>query len=139
MRLATLEQDCWELASGEERHRENPDGFWILPRSERESLHRGQGAKLIFLIEGEEDDGSTTAQGERMWVLVSERRGSIYLGILDNEPALVEGGGDWHLVRGAEIPFRAEHIIDIEDPPPGYAAERLAEPPARRWPPDRMS
>lgn len=135
MRLAALPDDGWELDSAEERHRRNPDSFWIPPAGERASLRRGQGAKLIFLIEGVEEDGSVSVQGERMWVVVAGRRDDCYVGILVNESSLVESGEEEYLVVGAEIPFGPEHVIDIDEPPAGYAAEWLAKEPARQWPP----
>ena len=68
--------------------------------------------KLIFDISiGNENGSVTLLGGERMWVIVTERIGDAYIGILDNEPASIEAGGDHYLCLGAEIPFRAEHVI----------------------------
>ena len=91
--------------------------------------------KLVFDIKTLEEDGNAGIQGERMWVIVAEKRGDVYIGRLDDEPD-VGPGGDGYLQRGAEIPFLPEHIVDIHDPPPEYAAARLAVPPSRRWPPE---
>jgi hypothetical protein len=135
MRLAKLPDDGWELDSAEERHRLNPDSFRIPPAAERASLTRGQGAKLVFLIEGVEEDGTVCVHGERMWVVVAGRRAGCYVGILVNEPAEVESGEEEYLVVGAEIPFGPEHVIDIDEPPAEYAAEWLVKEPARHWPP----
>ena len=77
MRLASFERDFWELRSGEVSHREHPDKFWLPPLAQRQHLQRGQAAKLIFEIEGEEEDGSVTVQGERMWVIVAEKVGEV--------------------------------------------------------------
>jgi hypothetical protein len=133
MRLAGIERDFFELASGEEAHSRNPKTFWIPERSVRESLRRGQAAKLIFEIEGEEEDGSVVVQGERMWVIVSELVGSLYVGVLDNEPC-IQAAEDVYLRKGAEVPFGPEHVIDIGDPPEEYWQRRLAAAPTRTWP-----
>ena len=69
-----------------------------------------------------------------MWVLVAERCGDFYVGVLGNQPASVEPGGSFYLRPGAEVPFLPEHVVDIADPPVGYAEEELGRPPARRWP-----
>ena len=134
MRLASFERDSWQLRSGEESHRAHPDRFWIPPLEQRQSLRRGQAAKLIFDIEAEEENGTVSVQGERMWVVVAEKVGDIYLGILDNQPACLERSDDVYLRFGAEVPFRAEHVIDIGDPPPEYVEWQLGQPPERRWP-----
>ena len=89
----------------------------------------------MFDIETVDDAGRVDVQGERMWVLVRERRGHVYLGVLDNEPACVEPDDDGSLHRGAEVPFAAEHVIDIAEPPTAYLEERLRDPPSRRWAP----
>ena len=135
VRLPSLDNDGWELESGEQRHAAAPTQFWIPSAADRNALTRGKAVKVIFLIEGLEEDGTTSVQGERMWLLVTGRRDGYYVGLLDNSPALVDGDDDFHLVRGAEIPFGPEHVIDIQDPPADYLAARLATPVARRWPP----
>jgi hypothetical protein len=132
MRLAALDRDFWHLLSGEEAHQRSPATFWIPDRDERTNLQRGQAAKLIFEIEGEGDDGEVELIGERMWVLVTERVGDLYIGILDND-CVLEPADDVYLCRGAEIPFGAEHIIDVGDPPEEYWQPKLAKHPARTW------
>ena len=136
MRLASIERDYWQLRSGEASHRANPDSFWIPALAERESLQRGQAVRLIFDIEGEDEDGTVQVQGERMWVIVSERRDGTYVGILDNAPALLEVSDETYLRQGAEVPFLPEHVIDIDRPPAEYVEWRLSQPPARVWPPE---
>ena len=134
MRLATVEHDFWELLSGEESHREHPETFRIPPREQRESLQCGQAARLIFAIEGEEEDGKVSVQCERMWVIVAEKVGDVYIGILDNQPACLGRSYDVYLRFGAEVPFRAEHVIDIGQPPDEYVEWQLGQPPDRVWP-----
>jgi hypothetical protein len=134
MRLASRTVDFWELRSAEESHAQHPDTFWIPSREERENLQRGQAARLIFDIESIDDAGQVQLQGERMWVVVSERCGGLYVGILDNQPASVEPGEKVYLYFGAEVPFGPEHVIDIGDPPAEYVEWQLGQQPERRWP-----
>jgi hypothetical protein len=136
MRLASFERDLWQLRSGEESQRQNPESFWLPPLTDRLNLQRGQAAKLIFEIEGEEDGGPVEVQGERMWVIVAERVGDIYVGILDNQPACLERADNIYLRFGAEVPFRAEHVIDIGQPPDEYVEWQLGQPPDLVWPRD---
>jgi hypothetical protein len=39
-----------------------------------------------------------------------------------------------YLCLGAEIPFLAEHVIDIDTPPQDYADWQLSQNPERIWP-----
>ena len=134
MRLATRARDFWELRSGEEAHAKNPVKFWIPALEKRQSLGRGQAAKLIFDIEGHEEDGSVSVQGERMWVIVAERIGNLYIGILDDQPSCLEPADKVYLGMGVEVPFGPEHVIDIQDPPEEYVEWQLGQAPERRWP-----
>src|SRR3712207_3973726 len=105
MHLPSIEIDYWELRSGEEAHHAEPDTFWIPPLEARQNLQVGQAARLIFDIEIEDEPGKPVIQGERMWVIVSERHDDYYIGILDNQPASFEPLDDVYLCFGAEIPF----------------------------------
>ena len=134
MRLATLENDFWQLRSGEESHRQSPETFWLPPLEERQSLKRGQAARLIFDIETEDEDGKVVLTGERMWVIVSERIGEWYKGILDSRPVCMEPDEAAYLRFGDEILFAPEHIIDIESPSADYVEWQLSQPPERHWP-----
>ena len=134
MRLANRDQDYWELRSAEESHQQNPDTFWIPPLEERQNLGRGQAARLIFDIESTNEDGGVEVQGERMWVIVSERHGDFYIGILDDQPASIVSSEETYLCFGAEVPFLPEHVIDIAEPPPEYIDWQLSHPPERKWP-----
>jgi hypothetical protein len=133
MRLATLERDFWQLRSGEQAHREHPETFWIPPLAQRQSLVRGQAVKLVFEIEGQEN-GAIVVQGERMWVIVAEKIGAVYIGILDNKPACLEPLDKVFLCFGAEVPFLAEHVVDIAQPPQEYIDWKLGQAPERTWP-----
>lgn len=134
MRLATHSTDLWELRSGEEAHAANPATFWIPPLAERTGLQRGQAAKLIFELEGIEEDGSVGVVRERMWVIVAEQVGQLFVGILDSQPASIEVVDSTYLRFGAEVPFGPEHVIDIADPPESYVRWQLEQPPERTWP-----
>src|SRR5258708_31674486 len=120
MRLATLERDFWQLRSGEESHRQNPQTFWLPPLGQRQNLSRGQAAKVIFDIETEDEAGKPVLTGERMWVIVAERIGEFYIGILDCQPSCVTPDDTAYLRFGAEIPFAPEHVIEIAAPPASY-------------------
>ncbi len=58
----------------------------------------------------------------------------MYLGMLDNQPGSIEAADDAYLVRGAEIPFGPEHVIDIATPPAEYIDEMRGASPTRTWP-----
>ena len=135
MRAATIDRHYWQLESGEARHAASTR-FHIPDRAAREALRRGQAAKLLFEIEGETEDGTVERIVERMWVLVAERVGDGYVGILDNQPSSLDRSPDVYLTEGAEIPFWPEHVIAIAEPPPEWIASRLGRPPARTWPRD---
>jgi hypothetical protein len=134
MRLPSLKRDFWELQSGEQMHREHPDTFWIPPLDRRQNLRRGQFAQLIFEISGRDRNGNTEVLGERMWVIVMERVGDAYIGILDNELVSIEPAHDVYLCYGAEIPFLPEHVIKIDDEPAEDSEWLLGRKPQRRWP-----
>lgn len=136
MRLADLEHDYWELRSAEEVHNRNQESFRIPARHDRQNLKIGQAAKLIFDIEGTNEDGTIKLQGERIWVITAERYDGFYIGILDGQPVSVEVSDKTYLCFGAEIPFLPEHIIDIAEPPEDYVEWQLSQPPERTWPRD---
>lgn len=134
MEIAQFEKDYWELRDGEKCHSDNPDTFWIPELEKRESLKRGDAAKLIFDIECD-DKGKIIIQGERIFVIVSEVVGNKYIGILDSQPACIEKGqDDIYLCFGAEIPFEPRHVVDIARPPEEYIEWQLSQPPERIWP-----
>lgn len=134
MRFPTIEIDFWQLRSAEESHLKNPDNFWIPPLEERKSVQRGDAVRLIFDIEVENETGGLEVSGERMWVLVKEPISDGFIGILDNQPACSDFEDNFYLCFGAEVPFRAEHIIDIGTPPQDYAEWQLGLPVERVWP-----
>ena len=128
MRDPDLHLDGWMLGSGEERHAAAPQTFWIPDRISRESLQPGDYAKLIFCISVADNEAPEV---ERMWVLVRGRVGPTYFGILENEPGGIEENDE--LWVGTEVPFRAEHIIDIKRRDE-ESIDLAAQPPRRAWP-----
>lgn len=134
MRLANIEDDFWELMSAELLHKQHPETFWIPSFEERQDVKRGQGVKLLFKIQLEDDDGKISYQVERMWLIVSEKIDDFYIGILDNKPASFIPSDNNYLRFGAEIPFLAEHIADIGNPPQEYSDWQLNQSPERIWP-----
>ena len=106
MNLPTYETDHYELDNAEEIHREYPDSFWMPEKAIREALQPGNLVKLIFRME--ETAGSDDVSVERMWVEVTEKKPSSYLGVLSNDPAGSECVKCGQLVR-----FQACHVIEV--------------------------
>ena len=120
--FASLKNDGWALESGEERHARNPTQFALPSRTARESLERGDAAKLLFVIETSEA-GSLVDRGvDRMWVIVKRRAGAAYVGVLSSDPGVADG---LTLRPGAEILFGPEHVIEIDHPPREYILEKF--------------
>jgi hypothetical protein len=133
MRYPSLQTDYWQLRSAEQSHTENPDTFWIPSLEERRSLQKGQAARLIFDI-AVDDGGKVKTVGERMWVIVTERIGEEYIGVLDNQPACMSFEDGFYLCFGVEVPFSAQHVIDIGNPPQEYVDWQLSLPLEGVWP-----
>lgn len=129
MREADLDVDGWCLEDGEARHREAPDTFWLPELERREALQPGDLAKLVFRISVDSEEQPVTV--ERMWVLVRERIGLHYLGVLANDPCSIEENDQ--LWRGVEFPFEPRHVIDIHLADEATRA-KAADPPRRAWP-----
>ena len=134
MRIASFEQNGWQLRCAETSHRNHPKSFWIPAELDRTSLKVGQAAKLIFEIEKKLGDGFVL-ESERMWVLVSKVVGERYLSILDNQPTTTDfKDPEEYLIFGAEVLFEPRHIIDIAEPPKDYVEWQLGQKPERTWP-----
>jgi hypothetical protein len=128
VRSPDLQIDGWRLEDGESRHRETPSSFWIPDLAIRTSLYPGDFAKLIFSIAV--DDLEQSLEVERMWVIVRERTSFGYLGVLDNDPkCIAENDSLW---SGAELPFEARHIIDV-DHANEDSVRIAADRPAKLW------
>ena len=129
MREPSWEIDGWELEDGEAYHAAAPNTFWIPERKHREGLYPGDYAKLIFRIAVDNEENPVSV--ERMWVIVRERTPWGYFGLLRNEPdAIQENDVLW---LNTELPFRPEHIIDI-DYPDEESVDLAKRPPRRAWP-----
>jgi hypothetical protein len=133
MRLANVAQDNWRLRSAEISHAVHPETFEVPPAVQRHNLKRGQAAKLMFEIESEDENGISDIACERMWVIVSDKVDETYIGILDSQPVSIEHGEDVYLCFGAEVPFKAEHVIEIDSPPTKYSDWQLGQKPEREW------
>ena len=133
VRMATFGADNWQLRSGEASHAASPQTFSIPSATERLRLTRGKAVKLIFEVEVEHPDGSLIIEAERMWVIVRDVLPDGFIGILDNKPASFDPADDVYLRFGCEVPFAAEHVIDIADPPQGYVDWQLGQPPEQIW------
>lgn len=135
LRLSRLADDFWELRNGEESAREHPDTFEMPPRELRENLRRLDLVQLIFDIEGENEAGDVEVAGERMWVLVAERVGAKYIGVLSSKPALLDPSEGFYLRRGCEVYFGPEHVVRVEAAEARRRAIRhLEREPTLRWP-----
>lgn len=129
MRAPELHADGWALRSGTEAHAAAPATFWIPEATARANLQVGDFAKLIFEIAV--DNPEEPVSVERMWVIVREIDGGRYFGLLDNEPDSIAANDEFWL--GTEVPFRPDHVIDIQAADDKSRA-LAAEPPLRSWP-----
>jgi hypothetical protein len=105
----------WKLLSAEALASQQPDTFHIPTRTRRESLTIGDGAKLLFDVDTEQDRGV-----HRMWVIVKATVESGYVGVLDSDP-----GVDYLSLReGDGVIFGPEHVADITRPPRDYIVKK---------------
>ena len=106
--LTSLEVDGWAIDDGELAHAESPEKYPIPSKAARESLEPDSLVKIRFYIRAPDESGNVVDHGERMWVLVKERKNGWYRGELDNDPyctdAIQAGMGLW---------FQSRHIIAI--------------------------
>jgi hypothetical protein len=70
-----------------------------------------------------------------MWVIVSERVGDRYIGVLDNRPHTVPPvAGEFYLKEGVEVPFAPRDVLEIAHPdPPRLFAWWALRRPKERW------
>jgi len=109
-RLATYEQDNWELDDAEPIAAEHPDTFYMPSLEERNALKPGQLVKLIFRILTVDEAGEEKLCVERMWVVVTGREGKFYTGKLDNQPYCTHD-----MNPGMPLYFEARHVINIDE------------------------
>lgn len=89
-----------KLESGLERHRQHPDTFEVPDDEEKAEIRPGDHVKLMWSVE--------RLPGERMWVLVTERKGDRLVGTLDNWPVCV------YKNYGEKVSFHIDDIIDCQ-------------------------
>ncbi len=108
-----LERQGWALESAVARSLSAPETFLIPAAAERVAVGVGQGVKLLFWIQSEEEDIPLC---ERMWVLVEERlAGGRYRGRLESTP---DTPGSLH--KGERVTFTPDDIADIYTGPTDY-------------------
>jgi hypothetical protein len=93
------------LLNVEKRNKRNPDTFPIPELEDRTSLTPGDFAKLHFMMGNGQSENERP--GERMWVEVISRRNDTYMGVLSNDPTVLD------LEYGDLISFTAKHVADI--------------------------
>ena len=102
MRLATFEQDGWQLEDGEAYNRLYPRTFHVPSAEEKAAIKPGDLVKMMFAFGTAEEHDI-----ERMWVTVKERRDDKLIGTLSNEPL------DSALEHGRQTIFETRHVIRI--------------------------
>ncbi len=116
-----IDRDGWRLISAEERNASHPQTFQIPSRGARASLAPGDGVRLLFDIETREGGRVIDRGVDRLWVIVKQRSGERYVGILDSDPGFAEG---LNLRAGDAITFGPEHVADIDRPPREYVSNK---------------
>lgn len=98
----------WKLGIAKKRQEEAPYTFYVPPKNILDKLKKDNIAKLLF-----EFSGGKVASTEKMWVLITERKGDKFNGILDNDPVEIKD-----LKHGDKIKFESKHVIatDIDEP-----------------------
>jgi hypothetical protein len=112
VRSPDVGREGWTLESAVRRSEANPNTFLIPSQHQRSTLKVGQGVKLIFWIQGDEDFPIC----ERMWVLIEQRLpNGDYVGRLDSVPET-----ESHLHTGQRLVFGPEHVAEIFEGLTGY-------------------
>ncbi|WP_186812801.1 hypothetical protein, partial [Cellulomonas hominis] len=89
-----------KLESGLERHLQYPESFEVPDGEAKSDVRPGDLVKLMWSVD--------KFPGERMWVKVTERRGDLLVGTLENWPIYV------YLHPGERVPFHIDDIIDCQ-------------------------
>lgn len=94
--------EALHLVDVEERHRQHPETFEILPFEQRCAATVGDTVKLIW-------EEPLSDSGERLWVQVTAKDGDRLTGFIDNDPVDLAG-----LLRADQVvEFGPEHISQI--------------------------
>lgn len=88
------------LESGLERHLQYPESFEVPDGEAKSDVRPGDLVKLMWSVD--------RFPGERMWVKVTERRGDLLVGTLENWPIYV------YLHPGERVSFHIDDIIDCQ-------------------------
>lgn len=94
--------EALHLVDVDERHREHPETFGILPLEQRRGAAVGDAVKLIW-------EEPLSDRGERLWVQVTGKDGDRLTGYIDNDPVDLAG----LLSADQVVEFGPEHIAPI--------------------------
>jgi hypothetical protein len=102
----------WQLVDVTKISEKAPYTYYIPSRLVLDKLKERDHVKLTFSCDVENDKGWSA---ERMWVLVAERNGEKFKGILDNDPYYIPD-----IKAGDELEFDVCNILQtsLEDPVP---------------------
>lgn len=95
------------LMNAKEQAEKHPKTFLRVPLEEILKLEIGDHVKLCFWILCENDEALT---GERMWVKITEIKGPNYIGLLMNEPDVID-----YIKYGDVVHFCMDNILNCEN------------------------
>lgn len=121
-KLPNLQENGFQLESGIKLHEEAPKTFWIPTEEQKKNVHKGSIVKLCFEIQTINTEGEAKSEFERMWVIVADRNGDWFTGILDNQPYCTN-----EMQPGLVFEFNTEHIININDMSVDLGDEKYVE------------
>ena len=104
------------LTNAQEMAQTYPDTFNAPDSAELQSIRPGCGVKVCVSQEVPE----ILCTGERFWTLVEMLESDYICATVENNLIVV----DWHV--GFKIKFKAQHVFDVEIPPPTLATEGVA-------------
>lgn len=90
----------YTLVDGNARHEKYPDTFEMPSEAARAAVQPGDCVKVGLEVEG--------GAGERMWFQVISRGVDSFIGILGNNPVVIED-----IKRGDELSFESKNILCI--------------------------
>ena len=120
IRMPNLQTDRWRIVDAEAPHRSNSKRFTIVPAGARKTLVPGQAVKVILELSCACPEDRWELLRIPIWLLVSERiaNGTFFgLCCYGSQTLCPEAA---FLQLGAEIPFKAEHVVEIRSPSAGY-------------------
>ncbi|MEM7612133.1 MAG: DUF2185 domain-containing protein [Pseudomonadota bacterium] len=96
----------WWLEDASAIAEQAPYTFWLPSDAIIAKLAPGNQVKLIFVFDSDDPEAP---RAERMWVDVRERNGTLFRGLLDNEPKYMTG-----ISHGDSLEFAPNHIVDTD-------------------------